>query len=253
MMQAGFTAALGIRSQQQRLDVLSGNVANANTDGYKSVHVEFKDALYETLVSPEPREEDVNLRRGHGALVSESKRDFTPGIMKITGVETDMFLDGDGFFAVEMQDGQTLYTKDGSFRKSVENTGVYLVTQQGNYVLDVNGNRIRIQGDKMYVSRDGMISEGETSMPYAQIQVVSFRNKTGLEAYENNLYKATESSGNPQAANGETEVIQEAVEGSNVDFGEEFTTLIRTQKAFAFASRALSMSDEMDGTANALR
>lgn len=253
MLQAGFTAALGIKAQQQRMDVLSGNVANVNTNGYKSEHVEFRDALYETLRSPVPADEDVNLRRGHGAMTVTTNRDFTPGIMQQTGSETDFYLDGEGFFAIGMQDGRMLYTRDGGFQKSVEADGAYLVTAQGNYVLDVNGNRIRIQGNQMYVSRDGMISAGENTLPYAQIQIVRFENQKGLEAVESNLYQATAASGAGMAANGQTEVIQKAVEGSNVNLAEEFTALIRTQKAFAFASRALSQADEMDGTANALR
>lgn len=253
MLQAGRTAALGIKSQQQRLDNIAHNLANVNTNGYKKMRVDFKDALYSTMERPTQPQEDANLRLGHGSLVSDARKVFTQGSYSETGNETDLYLEGEGFFAVQSPQGQVMYTRDGAFLKSVENTGTYLVTAEGNYVLDVNGNRIRIEGNSFEVSPEGYISQGDETPAYAMLQVVRFPNEQGLLAYENNLYTVTEASGNPQAANGLTEIKQGALEGSNVDLSSEFTTLIRTQKAFAFASRALSMADQMDGTANQLR
>lgn len=253
MLQAGYTAALGLKSFQTALDTIGSNVANVNTNAYKQVRTDFKDTLYTTIERPiQPQEED-NLRRGHGNLVSGTNRIFDQGIYNETGVETDFYLEGDGFFAISTESGQTLYTRDGAFTKSLENTGTYLVTSSGNYVLDVNGNRIRIEGDSFTVSPEGYISQGEGAPAYAQMQIVQFDNQKGLTAIEGNLFAVSDASGQPVLANGTTLVKQNALERSNVDMAEAFTALIRTQKAFAFSARALSTADEMDGTANALR
>lgn len=253
MLQAGRTAALGIKAQQKRLDNIAHNMANVNTNGYKKMRVDFRDALYSTMERPTQPQDDANLRLGHGTLVSDARKVFTPGSYQETGMETDLFLEGDGFFAVQTPQGQVLYTRDGSFAKSVENTGTYLVTADGNYVLDINGNRIRIEGNSFEVSKEGYVSQGDGTPAYSMIQVVRFQNQEGLLAWENNLYSPSEVSGAMELANGSTMIKQGAIESSNVDLGSEFTTLIRTQKAFAFASRALSMADQMDGTANNLR
>ncbi len=251
MMQGTYTAALGIASQQKRLDTIANNLANINTNGFKSSRTDFKDALYQTMQRVEQPQDQLSMQKGHGTLVSSIRRAFTPGQYLETGRETDCYLDGEGFFAVQSPAGETFYTRDGSFAKSTQADGEYLVTAQGYYVLDRNGQRIRLQGTSLNISTEGGISAGGDAVPYAQLAVVRFPNQEGLLSVSDNLYAVSDTSGQPAGA--DTQVIQKAVEGSNVNMAAEFSNLIRASRSMQLSSRALSMADQMDGTANDLR
>ncbi len=253
MLQATHTAALGISSQQKRLDVISNNMANVNTLGFKGSNVNFKDALYQTMLRPNQPQGNVNLRLGHGTLVAGIVKDFGQGTYIETGVETDLYLEGDGFFSVLSKNGQRLYTRDGSFTKSVEADGTYLVTRLGMYVLDANGQKIRLQGESFNVSQDGYISE-DGGQPYARIGVYNYPQREGLEAVSDNLFTTTVASGNPQLMPAQSiKITQKVLEGSNVNIGDQMTKLIRTQRIFSLNSKALTQADQMDGVANQLR
>ncbi len=253
MSQSCYTAALGIRTQQQRVDAIADNIANINTVAYKYTRVDFKDALYSAMENPEQTDDTANLQLGHGVLLSGMNKVFSQGTYLETGEETDLCIEGEGFFAVRSPAGDVYYTRDGSFQKSVETGGTYLVTAQGYYVLDQNGQKISLQGDEMEISSSGQISEGGDSQPYATIGIFIFANQKGLTAVSDGLYAASDASGNAQLAGEETSVIQGALEGSNVDLAVEFTKLIRAQRLFSLASKALETADEMDGMANSLR
>ena len=253
MIQSGYTAAQGIKAQQQRVDAIAGNIANISTTGYKSTKVDFKDALYAALQDPSEPESTDNLQRGSGALISGMSKVFKQGTYMETGKETDLYLDGDGFFAVQSTGGETYYTRDGSFSKSIEADGTYLVNAEGYYVLDRNGQKIKLQGDSMEVSPNGQISQGGSTQPYATLQIAVFANKKGLTQFADNMYAVSDASGAPAQSDGTTQVVQKALEGSNVDLASELTKLMRAQRAFSLASRALTTADEMDGTANSMR
>jgi flagellar basal-body rod protein FlgG len=253
MIQSGYTAAQGIKAQQQRVDALANNIANINTTGYKATKIDFKDALYVALQDPSEPEGTDNLQRGSGVLISGMSKVFKQGAYLETGRETDLYLDGEGFFAVQTPEGETYYTRDGSFSKSIENGATYLVNAKGYYVLDVNGQRIALQGDTMEVSPEGQISAGENTQPYATLQIAVFPNQKGLTQISDNMFAVSEASGNPARAGGTTKVLQEALEGSNVELASELTKLMRAQRAFSLSSRALTTADEMDGAANTMR
>ncbi len=252
MLQAGYTAWLGMDSQQKRLDVLGNNIANVNTAGFKHSNVTFKETLYETIDRPVQPQEDSNLRLGHGTLVSGVDKIFTQGIPTPTGIMTDFRLEGDGFFTVQSPEGGTYYTRDGSFRISVEEDANYLVTGQGYYVLDTNNNRIQLDDDPE-VNIQGFFNDGDEATEDIQLQIVRFADQKGLESTTNNMYVESEASGPPVANEGLTKVYQGYLEGSNVNLGNEMTKLIRTQRAFSFCARALTTADEMDSTAIQLR
>ncbi len=252
MLQAGYTAWLGMTSQQERLDVLGNNLANVNTPGFKHSNVTFKETLYETIQRPIQPQEDSNLQRGHGTLVSGIDKIFSQGIATQTGIMTDFCLEGDGFFTVQSPEGGTYYTRDGSFRISSEEDANYLVTGQGYYVLDTNNNRIQIDADPE-VNIQGYFSDGDIATEDIQLQIVRFADQKGLDATSDNMFVATEASGEPIETQGLTKVIQGYVEGSNVNLSNEMTKMIRTQRAFSFCARALTTADEMDATANQLR
>lgn len=253
MMQGTYTAALGIASQQQRLDTIANNLANLNTNGFKGSRVDFRDALYSTMTRVEQPQDTLNMQLGHGTLVSGIKRSFEPGQYLETGRDTDFYLDGEGYFAVQNPAGEIYYTRDGNFSRSVQPDGEYLVNAQGYYVLNSNGQRTRLQGIGLNVSPEGFLSENGAAQSYDRLRVVRFPNQDGLLSVSGNLFSASASSGQPAAADANTRVIQKALEGSNVNMGDEFARLIRGSRALQLSSRALSTADAMDGTANELR
>ncbi|HWR21881.1 MAG TPA: flagellar hook-basal body protein [Feifaniaceae bacterium] len=260
MMQTSLSAKSALRAQQQQLDVIANNIANVNTVGFKSSSVNFKDTLYNTMVRPTDGE---LLQRGTGVRVSAITKSFALGTPMLTGAPLDFCLTNDGFFTLEDQDGNEVYTRSGAFKLSVEGDGRYLVDSEGRYVMG-EGGRIEIpQGDLSSLSVDGSgqlfirttAADGTaaaTPTAFATLQITSFLNNEGLEAAGSSTFRAT-------AASGEAETVESPevrvgyLESSNVDMATEMTTLIRAQKAFSFASQAVRTADEMAAMANNMR
>ncbi|WP_066683533.1 flagellar hook-basal body protein [Christensenella intestinihominis] len=251
MMQGTYTAATGIASQQKRIDTIANNLANSNTTGFKASRLDFKDALYQNMQRVEQPQDGLNMRKGHGTLVAGTNRIFTEGQYLETGRDLDCYIDGEGFFTVQSPAGEIYYTRDGSFAKSSQADGEYLITADGYYVLDQNGQKIRIQGTSLEISPEGGLSEGGGAAEYARLGIVGFPNQEGLTAVSGNRYAASPASGQPAAT--DANVIQKVLEGSNVNLADEFSKLIRASRAMQLASRALSTADEMDGTAISTR
>lgn len=251
-MQAIYTAGLGLSSQQTRLDTIAANIANADTVGYKSTRADFKDALYAFMDSPVADSEDANLLVGSGVVLGATTTDFSDGSLSATGNLLDFAIQGEGFFSVRNTAGETLYTRNGSFSVSPEGGDNYLVTAQGYYVLDREGNRIAVPGDssEINVSDDGVLSTAAGEL--ARLGIAAFSNPDGLSAAGDTCYAATEVSGEPEAAEGMT-VVQGSLESSNVSLAQEMTLLIRSQRAYSLASRALQTADDMEGLANKMR
>lgn len=257
MLQGTYTAALGIASHQQRIDTIANNLANVSTNGYKAVRADFKDALYTTMTRVEQPQADLNMQKGHGVLVAGTMKDYTQGQHMDSDSDTDLMIQGDGFFRVQSGTGEEYYTRTGAFSRSVEGDTVYLVNPDGLYLLDDNGQRVTL-GPSFQVHPDGRITEEGSDVAYGQIGLVRFANREGLLALSNNLFLPTEASGLPTAVplgadNERTRLQQYALEGSNVDLAAEFSNLVRATRAMQVASRALSTADEMDGTANTIR
>lgn len=252
MLQGTYTAALGIASHQQRLDTIANNLANVSTNGFKSTRVDFKDAIYKEMQRPHGNAQNVNVDKGHGVLVDTMKRSFTQGIYQDSDSDTDMLIEGEGFFMVETQSGQRYLTRDGSFRRSMEADGNYLITATGSYVLDENGNKIRLQGNSLVVQSDGSLRETGTTEPYGRIGVWTVPNEEGLVTVSGNLFSVSAASGGltpVTLGGGGSSIMQYAMEGSNVNLGDEFASLVRASRAMQLSSRALTTADEMDGTA----
>lgn len=257
MLQGTYTAAVGIATHQQRLDVIANNLANASTDGFKSSRVDFQDAIYKEMVRPHGNPQNLNMNKGHGVLVDATTKNFRQGTYQETGVDTNLMIDGEGYFMVETPGGQRYFTRNGNFIRSVEEGGEYLITPDGNYVLDANGARIQLLGSSLQVLEDGTFWEVGAGAPYAQVGLWRFPNQEGLTSVGGNLYGVSASSGAAQQIQpglpGGTSIQQKAVEGSNVDLAEEFSSMIRASRAMQLSSRALTMADEMDGTATQIR
>lgn len=252
MLQASFSAKSAVIAQQQRIDVISNNIANVSTNGFKSTGVTFKDMMYTTMSRPEDTQ-TANLQKGTGACIASMNYNFSQGTPVQTGQPLDFSLEGEGFFTVTDATGRTLYTRDGSFTVSAEADGRYLVTSQGHYVMDASGQRIRLpEGslEALTVSPSGEMAFG-TDAPFAVMNVANFRNPHGLAGAGNNCYIETVASGAPLEAN--AAISQGFTESSNVDMASEMVAMIRASRAFSLASRAITTADEMQATANNMR
>lgn len=265
MMRALWTAASGMIAQQMNVDVISNNLANVNTTGFKKERVEFKDLLYETMdrarVLPNSGK-PVNLQVGHGTTPVATVKNFETGSPEETGNALDFFIDGEGFFMVQGPTNEINYTRDGSFKISLTENGKMLTTSEGYPVLDEAGGPIIIDVDlsKLVVSQNGELSyldEEGITVPIGQtIGLAYFDNRNGLEGIGRNLYKASQAAGSPVMALESVQkslINQKFLEASNVKTVEEMVKLIVAQRAYELNSKAIQSSDEMLGIANNLR
>ena len=259
MYEALNIAATGLTNQQRRLDTIANNVANVNSAAYKSARLDFKDALYTAGIVPAlPRTPEGNQQKGHGVMVAGITKDFRTGSMQSTGRQLDIAIEGEGFLELEDPNGNIVYTRNGSLNLGNDNEeggGLYLVNGDGYYVHDTEGMRIQVPDffEDMTIGEDGVVrftaGGEETSVA---LGLYTFRNITGLMSSGSGTYSETVASGEKMQAEGAV-VRQGILEISNVNLAEEMTRMIRTQRAFSLASRALTTADEMEGIANNMR
>ncbi|MFM2120483.1 MAG: hypothetical protein RL722_1951 [Pseudomonadota bacterium] len=252
MMRSLWIAKTGMEAQQTQLDVVSNNLANVGTTGYKRAHAVFEDLMYQTLrqsgaQSSEQSQLPTGLQVGLGVRAVATPKQFTQGNLQQTGNTLDVAVKGNGFFQIQMPDGSTAYTRDGSFQVSatgqiVNNSG-YPVMGAGQVPQDAQG---------ITVAEDGTITfalpAGKTT-PGGQFQLANFVNPTGLEAKGQNLFIETAASGTPNSGvagtGGLGTLSQGFLETSNVNVVEELVTMIQTQRAYELNSKAISTSDQM--------
>jgi len=258
MYEAVMIASTGLQNQQRRLDTIANNVSNINTTAYKNSRLDFKDALYTAGIVPaRPRtpEPEGNQQKGHGVMVEAITKDYKQGSFIRTDRQLDLAIEGEGFFALEDVDGNTVYTRNGCFNLSVEADGVFLVNGDGLYVRDINDARIEIPEftETISVNGDGTLvftaGEEETTVT---LGVYTFRNLMGLLSAGEGNYSESVASGERRPAEGAV-IRQGVTEASNVNLAEEMTRMIRTQRAFSLSSRALRTADDMEGIANNMR
>lgn len=266
MMRSLWTAASGMKAMQFNVDTISNNLANVSTTAFKKEKAEFEDLLYvsfQKAYSAENAQRPVNLQVGHGVVASASVRDFNPGNLTNTSNKTDMAVEGDAFFAVRGADGNTYYTRDGSFKIAMTENGKMLTNSKGYPVLDRDGLEIYFDGDmanyEFQPSGEITTKDPETgvSLPTGQyIGLFQFQNPQGLEATGGNLYRSNSATGEALADN-ETEnpstIRNYFLESSNVQVVEEMVKLITAQRAYDLNSKAITTSDEMLQTANNIR
>lgn len=265
MMRSLWTAASGMTAQQLNVDVISNNLSNVNTTAFKKERVEFKDLIYETLDRARLLDEGgrpVNLQVGHGTTPVATVKNFETGNFERTDNPLDFAIDGESFFMVRGPKGDTVYTRDGSFKISVTDEGTKITTSDGYPVLDQYEDDIILDIDisKLIVSDTGELSyrdEDGITIPLGQsIGLVRFQNRNGLENIGKNFYAWTEASGEP-IADDETDdrsvIYQNFLESSNVKIVEEMVKLIVAQRAYEINSKAIQSSDDMLGIANNLR
>jgi len=275
MMRSLWTAASGMNAMQMSIDNIANNMSNVNTTAFKSERVEFKSLLYQTMqrADLDPANtggRPVNLQVGLGVRPVATTRMFTQGNLLQTPNNLDFAIQGPGFFSVRISedDDITMYTRDGSFKISVNEAGeIMLVTSQGLPVLSTDEEPIVFPEDvrisSISVDSEGnftfLDAEGELQDLDMQQVMVQFSNVQGLEAMGSNLFAVTPASGEPvMEADGEVAersgVVQGYLEGSNVSMADEMINIISTQRAFDFNSRVIHASDEMlQGAANLRR
>jgi flagellar basal-body rod protein FlgG len=253
MFSSLWVAKTGLDAQQTRMDVISNNLANANTTGYKSARASFQDLVYQNLRQPggqttEQTQAPAGLMLGTGVRVVGSEKLFTQGNIEQTGNSLDVAIQGRGFLQVTMPDGSIAYTRDGSLH--MDQNG-QLVTATG-YAVDPAVS-IPANAQSITIGSDGTISVSVPGQAATQqigtVQLADFINPAGLQPNGDNLYLETASSGSPQIGqpglNGLGTLAQGALESSNVNVVEQMVNMIETQRTYEMNSKAVSAADSM--------
>jgi len=255
-------AATGMLAQQQNVEVISNNIANMNTTAYMRRRTEFQDLIYQNLRRVGSTSSDAGtivpsgVQLGLGVKLAAVYRIHEQGNLTSTDNTFDLAVQGSGFFQIQMPDGSTAYTRDGSFQLSP--TG-QIVTHDGNLLIPnitINPNAIDVT-----INPTGEVLQKlqaqVTPTTAGTITLAKFPNDAGLEAVGNNLYLETPASGTATAqtpgTNGYGTILQGFLETSNVNAVSEVSELISAQRAYEMNSKVIQTSDEMMGTLNQLR
>jgi len=271
MVRSLWTAATGMNAQQVNVDTIANNLANVNTTGYKAQSAQFKSLLYQTLQTatttangdPKPTTSQVGL----GVRNSSIDNIFSQGSLLDSSSETAFAIEGEGFFAIESANGETLYTRNGDFTWSTAGPNkMMLTTQDGLAVLDTNGKAITVSTEyvtsNITIGGDGTLSypdqnNNEKSLGIT-IGLYQFNNRGGLERVGDSSYRATAASGAPLSEAKDknvqrSKIVQGYLEGSNVAVATEMVNLIVAQRAYEMNSKAITTTDDMMQTANNLK
>jgi flagellar basal-body rod protein FlgG len=261
MMRALNTAGTGMVAQQTNLDVIANNLANVNTNAFKSQRAEFQDLMYQTFrasgaatggASTLPSAAQVGL----GSRFSASATSFTPGSIQATGNALDVAINGEGFFQVTLPDGSTAYTRDGAFKTDANG----LVVTSDGYSLEP-ALTVPIGARAITIAPNGnmtaILPGQDDPTVIGAIQVVMFPNPSGLTRIGQNLYRAGGGSGEPTPVTageqGSGTLQQRFLEGSNVQVVEEMVRMITAQRAYEINSKAIQTADDMLSILNNLK
>ncbi|HEY0973307.1 MAG TPA: flagellar basal-body rod protein FlgG [Solimonas sp.] len=253
MNQALWIAKTGLDAQQTRMSVVSNNLANVNTTGFKKGRAAFEDLMYQTVRQPgaqtsQQTQAATGLMLGTGVRVVATEKLYTQGNLLQTNNPLDLAVNGRGFFQVQMPDGSMAYTRDGGFKLDAQGQ---VVTNAG-YALQP-GLNVPEGAQSVTIGADGVVSvklQGEAApQQVGQLTIADFINVAGLQPVGENLYTETASSGAPQTGapgqSGMGLLIQGSLESSNVNVVEELVNMIETQRAYEMNSKAISTTDQM--------
>lgn len=260
MLRALTTAATGMMAEQLCIDVISNNLANVNTAGFKKSRAEFQDLLSQTIKAPgaqisQGTNQPVGIQVGLGTRTSATQLMFSAGNFKSTGNKLDVAIEGDGFLQVQMDDGTTAYTRDGNLK--IDGNG-QLTTSDG-FIIQPQIS-IPIDATEIAITPDGRISvkngNDPTMTEIGTLQLAKFANPSGLLSIGKNLYTETPGSGTAiQGTAGQEgfgSIQQGFIEGSNVQVVEELINLIQAERAFEANSKLITASNEILKTVNRL-
>jgi flagellar basal-body rod protein FlgG len=253
MNQALWIAKTGLDAQQTRMAVVSNNLANVNTTGFKQGRAVFEDLLYQNVrqaggQTSQDTELPSGLNLGTGVRVVATEKLFSQGGIQPTGNSLDVAIEGRGFFQVLTPDGNLAYTRDGTFQRDANGE---MVTASGYAVqpsISLGEGALSVT-----IGQDGTVSvqlDGQTSpSSVGNLETVDFVNPAGLQAIGENLYIETAASGTATPGtpgqNGFGALLQGALEGSNVNVVSELVSMIETQRAYEMNSKAISTNDQM--------
>ncbi len=253
MNQALWVAKTGLDAQQTRMAVVSNNLANVNTTGFKQDRAVFEDLLYQNVrqsggQSSQDTQLPSGMNIGTGVRIVATEKLFTQGSMLNTENALDVAIKGRGFFQVLLPDGNLAYTRDGTFQRNAQGE---LVTASGYLVQP--SITVPDGAQSVTIGTDGVVSVQLAGQPapsqVGTLETVDFINATGLQPVGENLYIETASSGAAQAGtpglNGFGSVVQGVLEGSNVNVVAELVSMIETQRAYEMNSKAISTNDQM--------
>ncbi|MFC0402605.1 flagellar basal-body rod protein FlgG [Paraburkholderia rhizosphaerae] len=248
-----YIAATGMNAQQAQMDVISNNLANVSTNGFKGSRAVFEDLIYQTLRQPganstQNTEIPSGSQIGTGVQQVATERLYTQGNLTQTGNSKDVAINGNGFFQVQMPDGTIAYTRDGSFQTDQQGR---LVTSSGFPLQPAI--TIPQNATSMTIGQDGTVSitqgNSTNTVNIGTIQLATFINPAGLDSIGQNLAQETQSSGAPNVGqpslNGIGSLQQGFVETSNVNVVQELVNMIQTQRAYEINSKAVTTSDQM--------
>ena len=253
MNQGLWIAKTGLDAQQTRMAVVSNNLANVNTTGFKQGRAVFEDLLYQNVrQSGGQTSQDTllpsGMNLGTGVRIVATEKLFTQGSVLKTENALDVAINGRGFFQIQRPDGDLAYTRDGNFKVSDQGD---LVTASG-YIVQP-GITIPDQVQSITIGADGVVSaklSGQTQLTQlGTLEIADFINPTGLQPIGENLFVETAASGSPQPGNPDSDglgrLVQGALEGSNVNVVSELVSMIETQRAYEMNSKAISTNDQM--------
>jgi len=247
-------AATGMMAQQLNVEVISNNIANMRTTGFKRVRAEFQDLLYQDLLesgsttSSDGTIAPTGVQIGYGVKTGATSRIMSQGGLTNTEKELDLAIRGEGFFAISLPNSQTAYTRDGSFELNAQGELVTIDGYQVDPAISIPSNASSIT-----INRTGgvevLVGDQTTPQQVGQLQLTRFINKAGLKAIGDNLFLETPASGTATTgtpgAPGIGDVLQKYLEAANVNAVNEFTDLISAQRAYEMNARVISASDEM--------
>ncbi|MCK5444598.1 MAG: flagellar basal-body rod protein FlgG [Rhodospirillaceae bacterium] len=261
-MRALSIAATGMLAQQQNVEVVSNNLANMNTTGYMRRRTEFHDLLYQNIRRVGSTSSDAGtvipsgVQLGLGVKMAAVYRIHEQGNLNPTDNTFDMAIQGNGYFQIQMPNGDTGYSRDGTFQLNADGE---VVTHDGYSLLPaitITGDAVDVSintSGEVLVKLDGQVDYANAG----QIQIANFANDTGLESVGSNLYLETTASGSPTTAtpgtNGYGTILQGFLETSNVNAVEEISNLISAQRAYEMNSKVITTSDEMMRTVTQMR
>ena len=253
MNAALWAAKTGLDAQQTEMAVISNNLANVNTTGFKQDRAVFEDLLYQSQTqagadTSQTTQSPSGMSIGTGVQVVSTEKDYSQGSLTQTGDPLNLAVQGQGFFQVQMPDGTLAYTRDGSFQTNAQGQ---LVTSSGYLVQP--GITIPQGAQSVTIGSDGTVSvtlAGQSApTQIGQLQLANFINPAGLTPIGGNLVEQSASSGSPQTGspgtNGFGTLSQGALESSNVNVVEELVNMIQTQRAYEMNSKAISTVDQM--------
>jgi flagellar basal-body rod protein FlgG len=243
----------GMEAQQTQLDVISNNLANSSTNGYKASHALFEDLMYQNLrqagsASTDQSQLPTGLQVGLGVRTVATTRSFAQGSLQQTGNSLDVAIQGNGFFQINMPDGTINYTRAGNFQV---NSQGQIVTANGLTV--ASGITVPANATSVSISANGSVSAtipGQTApQTLGTIALASFVNPAGLDPQGQNLFAQTAASGTPNTGtaglNGLGQLMQGFVETSNVNVVQELVSMIQTQRVYEMNSKAIQTADQM--------